>query len=402
MSGRGHFPNYLPGMVALGAKRLRELAGFHDVAVGPKDTPEQIAQAMLRAKGTPGDVSAHFDDAADVEVIGVALGLGRRAAWKSKLSPAEFERLPFYRKPSYEGDVLAKLGERVASVLPKPRPVAKTKPAKWPELASFAKWSKAARRDVAKKIAAANKALKTPALTGEHELARVRHTKLGLDFVAIPGGVLKMGLSPKEAKELAAVAQGPEAEAHLKELTKRSRPVHEVAVAPFLVATLPLSRAQLEALGAEVVDEMPSDAARTTGQEAARAVAKAGARLLSDAEWEWLARAGGARSWLAGSETPEAWAERLSSGGDDGHPFGVAGLGWGEWVDDGWHDSYKGAPKTSAAWEPVEWPMCTRGGALALWPWQVGGEVILGHAACRDRAVEGVQCVRLALDLPAR
>lgn len=202
MTSRGHFPNYQPGMVALGGERLRVLADFHGLTVGAKDSPEQIAEAMLKAKGTPADVSSVFDDATDVEVIGIALGLGKRSAWKHKLSPAEFERLPFYRKPSYEGEVLAKLGERVAHALPKPRAVVKTKPAKWPELATLAKWSKAQRREVAKKLAAGNKALKTPALTGEHELARVRHTKLGLDFVAVPGGTLKMGLSPKEAKEL--------------------------------------------------------------------------------------------------------------------------------------------------------------------------------------------------------
>ena len=84
-------------------------------------------------------------------------------------------------------------------------------------------------------------------------------------------------------------------------------------------------------------------------------------------------------------------------------PFGVCGLGWGEWVDDGWHATYRGAPKRSRAWEPKTEPEVVRAGAFELWPWQVGSEGLLLHAAARGKAREGdAYAVRFAQDLPGR
>ncbi len=85
-------------------------------------------------------------------------------------------------------------------------------------------------------------------------------------------------------------------------------------------------------------------------------------RLLSEAEWEYIAR--------AGSTTPYPWGEELGVNhancihcGDDfqfSAPVGqfppnawglhdMQGNGW-EWVEDCWNDSYEGAPSDGGAW----------------------------------------------------
>lgn len=131
---------------------------------------------------------------------------------------------------------------------------------------------------------------------------------------------------------------------------------------------------------------------------------KAKSRLLTEAEWEYVARAGGVRAWLSGNEDAESYAvsvlaDKLSA---DGHPFGVHGLGWGSWVEDGWQLSYRDAPSDGSAWKPRQIPQVARGGALLSYPWQVDGEALLLHAAHRERLFDRNFPVMLARDLPAR
>nr|HEX4312864.1 hypothetical protein [Kofleriaceae bacterium] len=403
---RTHYPSFVRGAAGLGVARLGEVASAAGVAVPATATAEQLAAALLSKLDEPAALGALIT-ADDLEAIGRTLGLGDRATWKSKLSAAAFEALPFYRKPSYDQDVLDALVASGPAPEPTPRAAAKRVASKaFPELASLAAWLKltpAQRAAVGKRLAKAlpGYAAGKPALAGELQLPVVRHGKLGVDFVAVPGGKLAMGVSAGEQRELGKLAKaaGSDAEAAAKELVARAKPAHDVKVLPFVVATRPLTRAQLTALGADVADELPGDLARTTGPDAARAVAASKLRLPSEAEWEWLARAGGARCWLSGDRTASEWAELHARGEADAHPLAVDGLGWGDWVDDGWHATYRGAPATTAAWQPAEWPTVARGGALARWPWQAG-DVVACHAAARQHDPDGRHCVRLALDLP--
>jgi len=142
--------------------------------------------------------------------------------------------------------------------------------------------------------------------------------------------------------------------------------------------------------------------------EAERAVAvvkRLGLRMLTEAEWEYLARANEQRLWLSGARDPAEFVEDFCGqdlfAGEE--PFGVHGLPWGTWVDDGWAPSYKGAPADGSARQPYELPQVVRGGgAPRSFPWQVDGEALLLLTIHRDRAEKGMFPVLAARDLPAR
>ena len=134
-------------------------------------------------------------------------------------------------------------------------------------------------------------------------------------------------------------------------------------------------------------------------------------RLLTEAEWEYAARAGTTSSYYFGDEPDrlcefgnvadlsikELLPKTLSSECKDGHPYASAvgsfaansfGLhdmmgNVAEWVEDCWHKSYEGAPADGSAWTAkTEGNLClnlTRGGS-----W----EGFHGSLRSADRAIE--------------
>ena len=110
-------------------------------------------------------------------------------------------------------------------------------------------------------------------------------------------------------------------------------------------------------------------------------------RLLSEAEWEYVARAGrGTRKYNWGNEVGRNRANCDGCGsrwdGKQTAPVGsFAANGFGlhdvhgnvwEWVQDCWNDSYAGAPADGSAWEQGDCNIrVLRGGSWDYNPWSL-------------------------------
>ncbi len=131
-------------------------------------------------------------------------------------------------------------------------------------------------------------------------------------------------------------------------------------------------------------------------------------RLLSEAEWEYVARAGTTTKYWWGNRAShdyanygtdeccagvavgkDRWEYTAPVGSFEANTFGVfdtAGNVW-EWVEDCWHSSYKSAPVVGSAWTTGDCDMrVLRGGTWILYP---GGL----RSAIRGRVGTGVRTV---------
>ncbi|MCE9574764.1 MAG: hypothetical protein K8W52_16565 [Deltaproteobacteria bacterium] len=240
-----------------------------------------------------------------------------------------------------------------------------------------------------------------PVLRGTAHLAAVVHTPSGTELVAIPGGTYVMGFRPEEHALMRSLTYG-EAEymRGILDAIAASAPPRIATVAPFLCARAPLLRdAAWQLLGAEagwvVGDEDSARAPIRFEKDTATAlVAMLPFRLMTDAEWEYVAREGGALAFINGATPAQATAacdavyaaaydpERVDAGTNG---FGVWGLPWGDWL------ATADAPRT---------PAFVRGGAAMSYPWQSDELPMQLCALGNDGCANDENGVRFALDLP--
>lgn len=186
-------------------------------------------------------------------------------------------------------------------------------------------------------------------------MKKVVDPSTGVAFVQLPGGSLEIGLRAKE-RVLVDTLLGSDPP---KIRWPRAR---KLKVKPFLVSTAALSP---EVVGPIVssYETYGSDAAHVSAQDAVKILAELGYRLLTEAEWEYVARSGGTGSWAANP------GRRAGSGAYKRNAFGVSNLGFGTWL----------APAKGKL------PTIVAAGGLRSFPWQSPGEEISVHVAFRDK-----------------
>ena len=131
-------------------------------------------------------------------------------------------------------------------------------------------------------------------------------------------------------------------------------------------------------------------------------------RLLSEAEWEYAARAGTKTRWFCGADSScldaVAWYAANSGrktypvGSKRANPFGlhdVQGSLW-EWVEDCWHPNYHGAPSDGSAW--TSGGDCSkrvlRGGSWASTAWTLRIANRFGRSQWEDALNFGIRVAR--------
>lgn len=171
----------------------------------------------------------------------------------------------------------------------------------------------------------------------------------GIDWITIPGGTFTMG-------------------------DKNVAPPHRVAVRTFQMAKTPVTNGQYKACmaaGACTAPTCNSEALKkddlpvtcVSWSQAAAFSKWAGGRLPSEAEWEYAARSGG-KDWkypwgnkpadcslavIAGCASSAMPVCSKPAGNTIQGLCDMEGNVW-QWVQDGWHDSYRGAPADGSAW----------------------------------------------------
>lgn len=396
-------PRVYHGLCHLRGQRLTEIANKAGISLA-KVKPDHIGgmvEAILNH-------IENFDELKtllapkDFDIIGQKLSVGDRKTWNR----------PYL---AYDHAVFVDMIRKSYAAAQRPRRES-TRDAShadlWLELASLKVWSKlgaSQKTKVAKSLAKSlGEGFTFVDLVSTHELMRFQHTALKLHFIAIPGGKYSIGLSDDEKKELTRLAKKhgiEEARYFARDISESARPAHTVKLPPFLCAQAPITGAQAKKFTKPAELLGGNHNIYWYGAKVAlKLTEQSETRLLTEAEWEYVARAGGRRTWLNDEENPQEYASRILSAKllEDDHPFGVCGLGWGTWVEDGWHVGYKNAPADGSAWEPREVPNVVRGGGFLSHPWQTDGEEFMLHAAYREQVKDREYPVLLARDLPKR
>lgn len=238
------------------------------------------------------------------------------------------------------------------------------------------------------------------------------HATTRQEFVYVPAGAFVMGMPPDELLAvLRAIDHDPRADVWRQMHGKayaRARPAHAVAVQAFLCGRFPMTGLGVRAAAPDVAftrfsgDDADDTPARLERVAARAVLAATGWSAISEAQWEYVARAAGADTFAGGAE----FRAQVHDLVDDTrfkrtacNALGVWGLAFGEWIADDEHATYSGAPTDGSAWGSSLGGI--RGGGMLHAPWQNGEEAISCYAAVRSIAhLEHPYVLRPTIALP--
>jgi formylglycine-generating enzyme required for sulfatase activity len=245
------------------------------------------------------------------------------------------------------------------------------------EISAFESLDAAARLTLSPLLAAAlgREFRPMPKLVGTKQMVAVEHVPSGVELVAIPGGRFDMGFTERDLEEVERCIDcaSEEVTKWLKIIVDMASPVHAVTVAPFLLSRATLRPAQVQAVGGPRTDDISVHFVEALTRQLKDF------RLPSEAELEYVAREGGAVSFMC--QPGQLWA--TARAWPDESAWGFADLFSAAWAADEWHPNYVGAPSTSAPWTTGGPPGVYRGCLMEV-P-RVDSEVIYALAAWRAR-----------------
>jgi formylglycine-generating enzyme required for sulfatase activity len=241
---------------------------------------------------------------------------------------------------------------------------------------------------------------------GELGFLALQHHATATKFLVVPGGSFQMGMSDEDLEELSEyVPFRSYMTEHVERFQPMAQPLHQVTVAPFILAAKLLSPEDARGLLPQANVAIGNDGRLRF--DAASVLLGAGPfRLPSEAEFEWVARQGGQLALIndcaeqfINSDDPESI--EFANDFPETSSWGFEHLYVEQWVADEWHSNYDGAPADGSPWMDGEGQRTVRGGLRSHGPEECVEDLFFALAGYR-RGSEGrfAYQMRLAISLP--